>query len=69
RALAFKVLKRLVKDKILMSLTNTLDNDLPEEQTHGTAATRTVYIIHPNCAILDFFDNQTRDEPSEELQS
>lgn len=69
RALAFKVLKRLVKDKILMSLTNNLDNNLPEEQTHGTAATRTVYIIHPNCAILDFFDNQTREEPSEELQS
>lgn len=65
RALAYKVLKRLVRDKILMSVTNTLEDELPDEETHGTVATRTVYILHPNCAILDFFDNQAREEPNE----
>ena len=39
RKLAYKVIKRLVRDKILMSVTE---------------GTNVVYIIHPNCAILDF---------------
>lgn len=66
RALAYKVLKRLVKDKILMSVTNALGDELPAEETHLSVQARTVYIIHPNCAILDFFDNQTREEPVEQ---
>ncbi|CAX39727.1 DNA replication licensing factor, putative [Candida dubliniensis CD36] len=41
RKLAYKVIKRLVRDKILMSVTE---------------GTNVVYIIHPNCAILDFFE-------------
>lgn len=48
RALCYKVLKRLVKDKILMSITQ--DADL-----NGTAS-QAVYVLHPNCQILDFFD-------------
>ncbi|KAL7663067.1 DNA replication licensing factor MCM6 [[Candida] zeylanoides] len=48
RKLAFKVLRRLVKDKVLMSVTSEAEG-------------KTVYILHPNCAILDFFD-QTRRE-------
>lgn len=43
RKLAYKVLKRLVKDRILMSVTE---------------GEEVVYIIHPNCAILDFFDRE-----------
>lgn len=51
RKLCYKVLKRLVKDRILISVTENSEND--------SSATKTVYILHPNCAILDFFD-QTR---------
>lgn len=64
RLLAFKVLRRLVRDKILMSVTNSLDDEMlpgETEQIHDSSNTRTVYILHPNCAILDFFD-QTRPE-------
>lgn len=43
RKLAYKVIKRLVRDKILMSVTE---------------GTNVVYIIHPNCAILDFFERE-----------
>lgn len=66
RALAYKVLKRLEKDKMLMSVTQNLDEDvLPgDEYERANQSTRTVYITHPNCAILGFFDNQVReDEP------
>lgn len=80
RALAFKVLKRLVKDKILMSITSTADNGLPIQSSEsdanaGTARavptapnmpSKTVYIIHPNCAILDFFDAQNREEATQQ---
>lgn len=66
RALAYKVLKRLDKDRILMSVTQNVNEDiLPgDEYERAQQLSRTVYIIHPNCAILDFFDNQVReDEP------
>lgn len=43
RKLAYKVIKRLVRDKIFMSVTE---------------GTNVVYIIHPNCAILDFFERE-----------
>lgn len=66
RALAYKVLKRLEKDRILMSVRHSLNDEMPaDEYERDDAATRTVYIIHPNCAILDFFDNQTRDDEPE----
>ncbi|CUM66533.1 uncharacterized protein PRCAT00004201001 [Priceomyces carsonii] len=56
RKLAYKVLKRLVKDRILMSVTHNANDELPNEGDNQTA-TKTVYILHPNCAILDFFDH------------
>ncbi|CAI5755575.1 unnamed protein product [Candida verbasci] len=40
RKLTFKVLKRLVKDRILMSVTE---------------GEKVVYILHPNCSILDLY--------------
>lgn len=70
RKLCYKVLKRLVKDRILMSVTNSLDeNDqLPiNDQEELPRNTRTVYILHPNCAILDFFDQTRIEEPDQEI--
>lgn len=70
RKLCYKVLKRLVKDRILMSVTNSLDeNDqLPiNDQEELPRHTRTVYILHPNCAILDFFDQTRIEEPDQEI--
>lgn len=56
RKLAFKVLRRLVKDKVLMSVTSEAEG-------------KTVYILHPNCAILDFFDQTRREaEPEPEAE-
>ncbi|SCU97828.1 LAMI_0F11606g1_1 [Lachancea mirantina] len=53
RKLAFKVLKRLVKDKILMQVQGTMQS-LPDTQAAAPAASnRIVYVIHPNCAVLD----------------
>ncbi|CAK7890947.1 DNA replication licensing factor Mcm6p [[Candida] anglica] len=71
RKLGFKVLKRLVKDKILMSVSNNVDEEsnLPISvdgvQAQATN-TRTVYILHPNCAILDFFDQPGPRESDQE---
>ncbi|KAG7877471.1 hypothetical protein KL937_004666 [Ogataea polymorpha] len=87
RKTALKVLKRLVKDKILMSVnTDQGDLEIPEEfvvregMSRAEIERRTigleewqrkkeaerkanlVYILHPNCAVLDFFDQQ---EPTE----
>lgn len=67
RKLAFKVLKRLVKDKILMSVTNNVDEEFPVED-EVPRETRTVYILHPNCAILDFFDQTRTREPEQEVE-
>ncbi|RLV91834.1 DNA replication licensing factor MCM6 [Spathaspora sp. JA1] len=58
RKLAYKVLKRLVKDRILMSVSHN------EDETDPTNV-KTVYIIHPNCAILDFFDQTGATEPQQ----
>lgn len=55
RVLAFKVLKRLVKDRIVMSVTTDDDG-------------KTVYILHPNCAILDFFDQTRVEEADQEVE-
>lgn len=58
RRMAFKVLKRLVKDRILMTITNQAEENEP---------TKTVYILHPNCAILDFFDQTRTEEADQEV--
>ncbi|KAI3403214.2 MCM6 [Candida oxycetoniae] len=58
RKTAYKVLKRLVKDKILMSVSNNDSDSMPESVG---SKTNTVYIIHPNCAILDFFEREGED--------
>ncbi|KAL4889394.1 MCM2/3/5 family-domain-containing protein [Aspergillus ambiguus] len=50
RSLAGKVLKRMVKDNILMPIRGEGLVD-PEEQ--GESAPRTVYVMHPNCAADD----------------
>ncbi|GEQ66383.1 hypothetical protein JCM33374_g46 [Metschnikowia sp. JCM 33374] len=63
RELAYKVLKRLEKDKILMSVTSNANEDelMDADFAQAQQKTHTVYIIHPNCAILDFFDNEAQD--------
>lgn len=61
-ALAHKVLKRLDRDRILMRVLQKVNED-----TDGPDDTRTVYIVHPNCAILDFFDNQ-RAGPDDDME-
>jgi len=58
RKLAYKVLKRLVKDRILMSVTS---------DDESTSTSKTVYILHPNCSILDFFDQPRQDQEDEEM--
>ncbi|EDO14516.1 hypothetical protein Kpol_278p4 [Vanderwaltozyma polyspora DSM 70294] len=64
RKLAFKVLKRLVKDRILMAIHGTRENlDYVMEGDDGNEQLRTspddiVYVIHPNCEILDSLDQQ-----------
>ncbi|ODQ77585.1 hypothetical protein BABINDRAFT_172682 [Babjeviella inositovora NRRL Y-12698] len=76
RKLTLKVLKRLVKDRILMQV-SIEDDEQPdppfvEGRTHQPAmservAAKVVYILHPNCAILDFFD-QTSGQTQETAQ-
>ncbi|AET37466.1 MCM DNA helicase complex subunit MCM6 Ecym_1219 [Eremothecium cymbalariae DBVPG len=54
RTLAFKVLKRLVKDRILMELRGNTENipfDVPEEILRERE--RIVYVIHPNSSVMD----------------
>lgn len=57
RNLAYRVLKRLVKDHILLKVTQD-DGEL----SRGSE----VYILHPNCAILDFFDQVRPQEPAQD---
>lgn len=65
RKLAFKVLKRLVKDRVLMEIRGTRqgisdgsanDDTQPEGQI--------VYVIHPNCEMLDNID--THDQSADQ---
>lgn len=65
RKLAFKVLKRLVKDRILMEIHGTHE-ELPEDDEMGTPAVssntgESVYVIHPNCEMLDTLEPQDSD--------
>ncbi|CEP62920.1 MCM DNA helicase complex subunit MCM6 LALA0_S06e06964g [Lachancea lanzarotensis] len=52
RKLAFKVIKRLVKDKILMQVHGNMLELAEHESAHPTSE-KIVYVIHPNCAVLD----------------
>lgn len=64
RALCYKVLKRLVKDKILLLITQS--ETLPESTEDSSDVTaKSVYVIHPNCQILDFFDQAAQPETEE----
>lgn len=60
RRLAKKVVKRLVKDRILM--------EVRSEAEAGEGETRVVYILHPNCAILDFFDQTGSQQQDDEME-
>lgn len=51
RKLAYKVLKRLVKDRILMEIHGTKDNLDDDEDHDGNG--KIVYVIHPNCEMFD----------------
>ncbi|THC97160.1 hypothetical protein EYZ11_003375 [Aspergillus tanneri] len=50
RDLAAKVLKRMVKDNILMPIRGEGLIDTAEDSTQGEQLQRTVYVLHPNCA-------------------
>ena len=52
RKLAFKVIKRLVKDKILMQVHGNMQDLADNEGVHPDSE-RVIYVIHPNCAVLD----------------
>ncbi|KAK6456849.1 DNA replication licensing factor, MCM6 component [Scheffersomyces xylosifermentans] len=71
RKLAYKVMRRLVKDRILMSVTNN-DTRMPDEiETSGTDSAeknKMVYILHPNCAILDFFDHTNTVDADQDVE-
>lgn len=54
-SLCYKVLRRLVKDKILMRINHT--EELAGDETNTTVDKASwIYVLHPNCQILDFFD-------------
>ncbi|AAS53917.1 AFR546Wp [Eremothecium gossypii ATCC 10895] len=60
RKLALKVLKRLVKDRILMEIRGNTENipfDVPEEILRERE--RVVYVIHPNSSVLDQLSQQS----------
>ncbi|CCK68515.1 MCM DNA helicase complex subunit MCM6 KNAG_0B00670 [Huiozyma naganishii CBS 8797] len=66
RKLAFKVLKRLVKDRILMEIRGTRQ-DLSEEYNDqdtgpGADVSKVVYVIHPNCEMLDSIEEHQDEE-------
>lgn len=48
RALATKVLKRMVKDRILLRIAQDL---VPEADAPETGQEKILYVLHPNCAI------------------
>ncbi|CAI4062552.1 hypothetical protein SUVZ_07G0560 [Saccharomyces uvarum] len=57
RKLAFKVIKRLVKDRILMEIRGTRHNLREMENVEGQG-NKIVYVIHPNCEVLDQLEPQ-----------
>lgn len=61
RKLAYKVLKRLVKDRILMEIHGTrtdLTDSMDDQDSHEQDKDKIVYVIHPNCEMLDAIDHQ-----------
>lgn len=52
--LASMVLRRMVKENILMAVRATDDGEAEEEEGEGSAAAKIMYIIHPNCAIEEY---------------
>lgn len=60
RSLCYKVLKRLVKDKILMNILQS--DELPQDSNIEIDRSNMVYVLHPNCQILDFFDQAPTEE-------
>ena len=66
RKLAYKVLKRLVKDRILMEIRGTRENisedkEGVEVQVHADPS-KIVYVIHPNCEMLDTIEGHDAEE-------
>lgn len=57
RKLAHKVIKRLVKDRVLMEIRGETDEFIAEGSTIDSRPDRpnpqTVYVIHPNCTVLE----------------
>ncbi|KAL2022597.1 hypothetical protein VTK56DRAFT_4941 [Thermocarpiscus australiensis] len=55
-ALARKVLKKMVKDNILMAIRGQGMTDGDDDAGEGSSAqaARIVYVLHPNCAVEDF---------------
>ncbi|KAI9042734.1 MCM DNA helicase complex subunit MCM6 [Aspergillus affinis] len=50
RALTAKVLKRMVKDNVLMPIRGEGLVDTATDEAQGEQLQRTVYVLHPNCA-------------------
>lgn len=65
RKLAFKVLKRLVRDRILMEIHGTrhdLNEPMSPAEEGQSDRDKIVYVIHPNCEILDTIDQQSQQQ-------
>lgn len=70
RKLAFKVLKKLVKDRILLQV----NGDVEDEQDTSLAGLQdaeksktVVYVLHPNTAIADYFaPSEEQEQPGQE---
>ena len=69
RKLAFKVLKRLVKDRILMEIRGTKTNlDTIETDINDTEhedVGKIVYVIHPNCEMLESLEPLDSEESTD----
>ncbi|CCE62971.1 hypothetical protein TPHA_0D03350 [Tetrapisispora phaffii CBS 4417] len=77
RKLTFKIMKRLVKDRILMEIhgTSTNLNDVMDIDSINAVNNsnvdreKVVYVIHPNCEILDILDPQDVINDNELIQN
>ncbi|CAL9737510.1 DNA replication licensing factor Mcm6p [Monosporozyma servazzii] len=67
RKVAYKVLKRLVKDRILMEIRGTRDNIIDDDQDEDAQSHvdpgKIVYVIHPNCEMLDTMEEREDEDP------
>ncbi|KAI0837812.1 MCM-domain-containing protein [Hypoxylon sp. FL0890] len=54
-AVAKMVLKRMVKDKILMAVR---DEGLPQDGEEAAASQKVVYVLHPNCAVEEVWQSE-----------